>query len=121
MTNGPLGAHSSLSIQTVCMSKKGCDDVMDFSISTTCAILYRNSFPSDCFRGYKVKVTRFFPFAYYYKSLSSLFLLQFQSNFGLLCLNGKRGRGISFLAGVAGKETLEPAVDHGLGRVVRLA
>ena len=58
--NGPLGEHSSLSIQTVCMSKKGCDDVMDFSISSTCAILYRNSFPSDCFRGTKSKSRGFF-------------------------------------------------------------
>ena len=33
----------------------------------------------------------------------------------------EKRKGISFLAGVAGKETLEPAVDHGLGRVAKLA
>lgn len=99
--NGPLGAHSSVSIQTVCTSKKGCDDVMDFSISSTCVILYRNSFPSDCFRGTKSQVQsqshEVFRFRLqYYKFLPSLSFYSF-SLISVSCASMGKEEGDFFL------------------------
>lgn len=99
--NGPLGEHSSLSIQTVCMSKKGCDDVMDFSISSTCAILYCTVIHSRVVvsgvqsHKSKVKATRFFAFAYC-KFLSSLSFYSF-SLISVSCASKGKEEGDFFL------------------------